>query len=152
MGTNHRRASPQALKSSGPCLRRRGYADAVDDTTASRRFEPVTALLISVMLAGIFNVVGPALSALTLPWTISSLNEQLQTDDVREIVVSEFLWTAIPAFAVGLPMAAVGFWVLRRSGRLKGIRWPTAVVGVALSVVVMWSLAYILFGLGMAIR
>lgn len=118
----------------------------------SRRFEPVTALLISVMLAGIFNIVGPALSALTLPWTISSLNEELETDDMREPVVTEFLWATIPGVAVGLPMAVLGFWVLRRSGRLKGVRWPTLVVGVALSVVVVWGLAFLLFGLRLAIR
>lgn len=112
----------------------------------------MTALLMSVMLAGIFNVVGPVLSALALPWTISSLNEELETDDVREIVVSEFLWTAIPAFSMGLPMAVVGLWVLRRSGRLKGVRWQTLVAGVVLSGVAVWGLALLFFGLRLAIR
>jgi hypothetical protein len=122
----------------------------VDDTTTSRRFEPVTALLISVMLAGMFNVVGLALSILALPSTISSLNEEFEPYDVREPVVSEFLWTAIPAFAVGLPMAVVGLWVLRRSGRLKGVRWQTVVVGVVLSIVLVWGLALFFFGLRLA--
>jgi hypothetical protein len=135
-----------------PCARGHGYADGVDDTPTSRRFEPVTALLISVMLAGMFNVVGSALSTLTLPSTISSLNEEFEPYDMRELVVSEFLWAAVPAFAVGLPMAVVGLQVLRRSGRLKGVRWQTVVAGVALSVVLAWGLALLFIGLRLAIR
>lgn len=108
-------------------------------TEAAPRFAPLTALLVGLLVTGIYYIVGTVVFVLQF-WAIVDTAIDADGGKVESVTWAWFGYYSEPATAViavvNILAGAVGFVALKRSDRISNLTHSTLMVGVAIGVVI----------------